>query len=312
VELEFPPIGFGPARLSCCGGFFPGPPELGAVNPMHDHVETRSRLRVDSLWIKSIVTSLSFFRSGLIHFVVCTSTLAQGVNLPIRCLIVTGVYQGGDRIPVRDFHNLIGRAGRAGMHTEGSVIFSDTKVFDKKRDRRDRWRWQTAKELLDFSNSEPSSSSISAIFDSFFYGQPTREVALDLEQLHNLVFDDENGVEAAVQQAMAANPGIESGRFRRFLQDRVRVVHGIASFLLAHLDFAGEGLAERAAELARNTLAHYLADDGQRAQIETLFRNIAGRLLEGAPNEDARAMLRRSPLAPTSVNRLRDRLLPLS
>ena len=192
------------------------------------------------------------------------------------------------------------------MHTGGSVIFSDTKVFDKKRDRRDRWRWQTAKELLDFSNSEPSSSSISAIFDSFFYGQPTREVALDLEQLHNLVFDDENGVEAAVQQAMAANPGIESGRFRRFLQDRVRVVHGIASFLLAHLDFAGEGLAERATELARNTLAHYLADDGQRAQIETLFRNIAERLLEGAPTEDARAMLRRSPLAPTSVNRLRE------
>ena len=105
---------------------------------------------------------------------------------------------------------------------------------------------------------------------------------------------------------MAANPGIKSGRFRRFLQDRVRVVHGIASFLLAHLDFAGEGLAERATELARNTLAHYLADDGQRAQIETLFRNIAERLLEGAPTEDARAMLRRSPLAPTSVNRLRE------
>lgn len=109
-------------------------------------------------------------KESLIHFVVCTSTLAQGVNLPIRYLIVTGVYQGGDRILVRDFHNLIGRAGRAGMHTGGSVIFSDTKVFDKKRDRRDRWRWQTAKELLDFSNSEPSSSSISAIFDFFSTG----------------------------------------------------------------------------------------------------------------------------------------------
>jgi replicative superfamily II helicase len=61
-------------------------------------------------------------KTGNICFVVCTSTLAQGVNLPIRYLIVTGVYQGGDRMLVRDFHNLIGRAGRAGMHTEGSII----------------------------------------------------------------------------------------------------------------------------------------------------------------------------------------------
>jgi hypothetical protein len=34
-------------------------------------------------------------KADLIRFVVCTSTLAQGVNLPIRYLIVTGVYQGG-------------------------------------------------------------------------------------------------------------------------------------------------------------------------------------------------------------------------
>lgn len=245
-------------------------------------------------------------KEGLIHLVVCTSTLAQGVNLPIRYLIITGVYQGGDRILVRDFHNLIGRAGRAGMHTEGSIIFADTKVFDKKRDRHARWRWQTAKELLDFANSEPSSSSISAIFDSFSYGQPTREIALDIGQLHRLVFEDENSVDAVVQQITAANPAIESARFRRFLQERVRAVYGIVSFLLAHLDFSDERLAERAAELARNTLAHYLADVDQRVQIETLFRNVAQRLLEGAPTEDRRAILRRSPLPPASVNRLRD------
>jgi hypothetical protein len=245
-------------------------------------------------------------KESLIHLVICTSTLAQGVNLPIRYLIVTGVYQGGDRILVRDFHNLIGRAGRAGMHTEGSVIFTDTKVFDKRRDRRDGWRWRTAKELLDPSNSEPSGSSISAVFEPFLYGRPTQTIALEIGLLHNLVFDDEDGVERAVQQVTAANPGIEASRFRRFLQERVRVVHGIASFLLAHLDFVGDGLAERAVELAQNTLAHYLADENQRLQIEALFRNIAERLLEGAPTEEARATLRRSPLAPTSVNHLRD------
>ena len=47
VELEFPPIGFDPARFSCCcRGLFPGPAELGAVNPdaVHDHGQpTRQR-----------------------------------------------------------------------------------------------------------------------------------------------------------------------------------------------------------------------------------------------------------------------------
>jgi hypothetical protein len=231
--------------------------------------------------------------------------LAQGVNLPIRYLIVTGVYQGGERILVRDFHNLIGRAGRAGMHTEGSIIFADTKVFDKRRRVRDRWRWQTGKKFLDASNSEPSSSRILAIFQPFEYGQPTRQISLNVELLHTLVFDDETTVEASVAGIVNDNPGVDARRFRRYLQDRVQIVHGIASFLLAHLEFAGDGLAERAVHLARNTLAHYLADEGRRTQIETVFRTIAERILEGAATEELRATLRRSPLAPTTVNTLK-------
>src|SRR5262249_9962574 len=61
-------------------------------------------------------------KESLAKFVICTSTLAQGVNFPLKYLIVTTTQQGQERIMVRDFHNLIGRAGRAGMHTEGSVI----------------------------------------------------------------------------------------------------------------------------------------------------------------------------------------------
>src|SRR5690349_7588087 len=40
VELEFPPIGYDLARLSCrCRSLFPGPAELGAVDPyaVQDH-----------------------------------------------------------------------------------------------------------------------------------------------------------------------------------------------------------------------------------------------------------------------------------
>src|SRR5674476_1629463 len=33
VELEYSPISCDPEPLSCCGCFFPGPAELGAVSP---------------------------------------------------------------------------------------------------------------------------------------------------------------------------------------------------------------------------------------------------------------------------------------
>ena len=57
-------------------------------------------------------------KEGQIKFIICTSTLAQGVNLPIRYLIVATFYQGRQPIKIRDFQNLIGRAARSGTHSE--------------------------------------------------------------------------------------------------------------------------------------------------------------------------------------------------
>ncbi|WP_426610463.1 hypothetical protein [Bradyrhizobium sp. McL0616] len=244
---------------------------------------------------------------SLVRFVVCTSTLAQGVNLPIKYLIVTSVNQGKDRILVRDFHNLIGRAGRAGMYTEGSVIFADNSIFDEKGRRRGGRRWRGAKQLLDSANSEPSASSISAMFESFAYGQRDDQVVrINVGEIHRLLFSDDDAALARLAElARANNPNVKPREFIKFLQERVRIVHGIASFLLAHLNFEGDDLPERAVELAKNTLAHFLADEAQRAQIENVFRNIAKDLLARATTDEVRQALRRSPLAPRSVEALR-------
>ncbi len=81
-------------------------------------------------------------------FVICTSTLAQGVNLPIRYLIVTTDRQGQEEIKTRDFHNLIGRAGRAMKYTEGTIIFANDRIV------REEWRMNHTIDLLDPSRSE--------------------------------------------------------------------------------------------------------------------------------------------------------------
>lgn len=72
------------------------------------------------------------FRSGFLPILVATTTLAQGVNLPIKTVIVHTVirYQEGDadddgetkRIGPREFWNIAGRAGRAAQETEGHIV----------------------------------------------------------------------------------------------------------------------------------------------------------------------------------------------
>jgi hypothetical protein len=69
----------------------------------------------------------SLLRQGQVKFAICTSTLAEGVNLPIRTLVLYSVQRRKAAGPPenmlgRDIKNLVGRAGRAGATTKGLVI----------------------------------------------------------------------------------------------------------------------------------------------------------------------------------------------
>jgi hypothetical protein len=124
--------------------------------------------------------------------VVCTSTLAQGVNLPIRYLIVSSTFQAGQEITTRDFHNLIGRAGRAGYHTEGSVIFADTDIFDKRSNLSERWRWQRAMHLLDFTNAEDCASSLLGLISPLLEQMDDKEAVIEAIESYFLSYLKDN------------------------------------------------------------------------------------------------------------------------
>ncbi|MBY3359297.1 DEAD/DEAH box helicase [Rhizobium leguminosarum] len=67
--------------------------------------------------------------SGLIDILVCTSTLAEGVNLPIRTLVMHTIkrFDGTSTKPIsrRSIKNIVGRVGRAGKETRGRIIFAN-------------------------------------------------------------------------------------------------------------------------------------------------------------------------------------------
>lgn len=59
---------------------------------------------------------------GQVRVVIATSTLSEGVNIPVNTLLIPSVYRSDDVMPVNEFANLIGRAGRPGVATEGSAL----------------------------------------------------------------------------------------------------------------------------------------------------------------------------------------------
>lgn len=72
------------------------------------------------------------FAAGTLDFLVCTSTLLHGVNLPARNLFLLDPTKGRDwdagrEIPISstEFWNLAGRAGRLGKEFEGNIFLID-------------------------------------------------------------------------------------------------------------------------------------------------------------------------------------------
>lgn len=231
-------------------------------------------------------------KDSLIKFVICTSTLAQGVNLPLRYLLVTGVYQGRERIKVRDFQNLIGRTGRSGMHTEGSVIFADPELFDQ-RNKTDygQWRWGEVQELLDPSKSEECASHLLTIFSPVYNDDASDSEDFSPKRFLKTYLKDDGGLDAVVASwsQKLRNRGFSAGTLAAQLRARAKIVDALESFLMAasseelvSLDTAA------AAELARGTLAYHLAKPEHQTELEALFQTIAGHVQEKIPSSTVR------------------------
>lgn len=65
-------------------------------------------------------------QTGLLKVICGTDTLGVGINVPIRTVLMTGLvkYDGvrSRTLKSREFHQIAGRAGRAGYDTEGTVV----------------------------------------------------------------------------------------------------------------------------------------------------------------------------------------------
>jgi replicative superfamily II helicase/ssDNA-binding Zn-finger/Zn-ribbon topoisomerase 1 len=59
---------------------------------------------------------------GSVRIIIATSTLAYGLNLPARIVIIVGMHRGIEEVSELDIIQMAGRSGRMGIDTEGDAI----------------------------------------------------------------------------------------------------------------------------------------------------------------------------------------------
>lgn len=221
----------------------------------------------------------------LIKLVVCTSTLAQGVNLPIRYLIVSGVNQGAERIKTRDFQNLIGRAGRAGMHTEGLVLFADPRIIDRRQ--AERWRLQAAVGLLQPQNLEETSSSLLELLVSLSSPDGTSVLPLPIASVLPAYFLRGHALEewATMLSKTYQHLAFEPRPLLREITRRQKLLTALESYLMANRGTGSfDALKPKVRALAESTLAYSLAHDTLRPALVQLFELAAEHVERVAPD----------------------------
>lgn len=233
---------------------------------------------------EGIKSSIEFaLRKGLITNVICTSTLAQGVNLPIKYLIVSSIYQANEIIKVRDFQNLIGRTARSGMFTEGTIIISDPFVFNNNND----WKWRKYIHLLEPLNSEKCGSSILEIIKTKVFNKK----CYNFHRLITTYYNDRtkyNNIIDSIEETLK-----NQEELKHWIDHVINVLGKIECFIsLALVDL---GFSEDFTDtVLKHTLAYSLANDAEKEQLRDVFKLICNHVINTFPDSHEKAVFSRS------------------
>ena len=237
-------------------------------------------------------------RQRHIRLIVCTSTLAQGVNLPIRYLLVTSSMQGRESIKARDFHNLMGRAGRAGMYGEGTIIFTDHRLYDGRR--ANYHRWNESIQLVNPTGAGPTGSTLLSLFDPLRNEAGTSTLsAPSPEAIAAQIVDGWDELYSAVGTLSSSllESGFSTESLRQQIKAKKSIVEAVESFLMTYRsDISAAVFVAGARDLAAETLAHSLADPAQRDMLGDIFESVARRIERLVPDPEVQGRYGRTLL----------------
>jgi hypothetical protein len=127
---------------------------------------------------------IELIHSHTVSIVLATSTLSEGVNIPVETILVPSLYRGTGRLPASEFRNLAGRAGRPGVATEGRTLIILPPASKSSPDRANRGYSELLNEILQVRQQIPRSPLAEAINDIWSQWQ-LRNGASDFGQFLN-------------------------------------------------------------------------------------------------------------------------------
>lgn len=212
---------------------------------------------------------------GLFRCVACTSTLAEGVNLPIKYLLITGVNNGVGASRTRDFQNLIGRTARSGKYSEGSVIiFGDFSG----------WHGRNYFNIINPNNIERCKSALLNIF-SDVEGPYGTERIFGGSSVVSFILDnaDDPMLEYKLACTLRDELGIDFRKAHYIARQRVEALGVVESYLAGV--FEAGGTSPDVSEVCASTFAYASANETERRQLLEFFRLVGTSMVK----KDARA-----------------------
>lgn len=205
--------------------------------------------------------------SGNFKCVMCTSTLAQGVNLPIKYLVITGVKNGLAETKTRDFQNLLGRVARSGKFSEGSVLISDPSISGR-RGRRDYSR------LLDDGQTEACVSAIARLFEDLHVEQDDADpIDIPGSEIMNMMLEGLAHRDAfSLLEKYLTSYGLAASKAKQRIAARAKTFAAIESYVSGMLEQKLDDVD--AVRLCVNTFAYDNSNDEIQDLLMRLFQAI--------------------------------------
>lgn len=207
-------------------------------------------------------------RKNAVRCVSCTSTLAQGVNLPIRYLLITDRFNGFEYATVRDFQNLIGRTARAGKYSEGSIIVCDAEL-ESQNTRRDYWK------LFKVSAVEDCKSAILSLLEDVTVHDGNKVKRLRGSTVVNFILEhfDDRELEAKLVSGLASSFECKPERISKEISVKITSLNAIENYVASMIATTGDDVPDTRA-ICAGTYAFFCADDDKQELLIKIFEAI--------------------------------------
>lgn len=231
-------------------------------------------------------------RKRHIYLVVCTTTLAEGVNIPIKYLILTTFSYGDSKLQIRKIQNLIGRTARSGVHTEGSAIIVDPKYYDNRLNLRGggKYQWDDCRRMFDYGSAEACTSAILRLVTNLRvdYNVSYRGNSLAKYLIQNYKTPScFSNLKERLKKDYKRRAKENNYKKYNFVIDREvgrlkHIIEGIENYLCFIYSTQNEytQFTQTAKSLTDLTFAFYLADDEQKKNLEKIFQVISEKITD--------------------------------